>query len=415
METKGTDGTGGQSTPSLTDVTKQNNMTNLEGFNLEGLGTEKLETPEAVEAKRLADEAAAETARLAAEEEAKKTAGQTGGQETFFEFENKQFKLDENGNALNEDGTVFKTKEELDTIAASNTGGNDDTPLPLIDEIIQLNGIQILDDKGQPKIYEDSVQGIIEYNKDVAKFEAESSQKEFFNRLPQVKEFAQHLLNGGKEEDFYKAKTASWKNFTLDTTNEAQLIDVITRDLIAKGQTKEEADEIVTLYKDSNKLEEKGKAAVESRKKAEDILNTQKAEKAKQEILDNQVKIETYWKTIETTVKTGKLQNIVIPEADKGAFFDYVSKAVDKHGNSQYDLDEMTSKPEDDLQYKYLRFKKFDLNKLVKTAATTTQARSLRERIAKEVAGTQNGGGDTTKEKVNPNEVDISFKSVFGA
>jgi hypothetical protein len=414
METKGTDGTGGQGTPSLTDVTKQNNTVDLGGLDITGLGTEKFDSPEDAEAKKKADEAAAEAKRLADEEEAKKTAGQTDSKESFFEFENKQFKLDENGNALNEDGTIFKSKEELDAINAGNTNGSDDTVLPLIEEIIQLNGIQILDDKGQPKVYADTIQGVIEYSKDVAKFEAENSQKEFFNRLPQVKEFAQHLINGGKEEDFYKAKTASWKNYTLDTANEAQLIEVITQDLIAKGQTPDEAADIVTLYKDSNRLEEKGKAAVESRRKAEEVSNAQKAEKEKQESLATQAKIEQYWKGIETTIKTGKLQNIVIPEADKNAFFNYMSVAVDKNGNSQYDLDEMMSKPEDDLQYKYLRFKKFDLSKLVKNATGTSQARSLRERIEKEKSGTNNGGGETTKETVSPNDVNISFESVFG-
>ena len=34
-----------------------------------------------------------------------------------------------------------------------------------------------------------------------------------------------------------------------------------------------------------------------------------------------------------------------------------------------YDIDERTAKPENDLQYKYLRFKNFNIDKLVKNAA----------------------------------------------
>lgn len=417
METKGTEGNGGQSTPAITDVTKTTNGIDLGGLSIEGLGTEKLDTPEAIEAKKKADEAAAEAARKAAEEEAarKGTQGGTQGseEESFFEFEGKKFKLDENGNALNEDNTIFKTKEELDLLQEGDNDEDNDE-LPLIDEIIQLNGIQIIDEQtGKPKTYEDTVQGVLQYSKDVALLEAKNAQKEFFDRLPQVKEFAQHLLNGGKEEDFYKTKTASWKNFILDTANEAQLIDVITKDLISKGQTKEEADEIVILYKDSNKLEEKGKAALESRKKAEEVLEKQKLEKAEKDRQEYQTKVEQYWKGIETVVKTGKLNNIVIPEADKDNFLKYISVAVDKSGNSQYDLDEATAKPEDDLQYKYLRFKKFDLSKLVKNAAATEKVKSLRDRMKRE-QGTNNGGGETTKEIVNPSEVNISLKSVLG-
>ena len=421
MKTNVTGGNEEQGSSTITGETIKGMSAELEGFNLEGIGST---SPQLTEQEK-ADKEAADKAKLDAEAKAKAEAeaaakkkaeeangGSSENEEEFFEFENKKFKLDENGNALNEDGTVFKTKKELEDLL-DNEESNE--PAPLIDEVIQLNGIQILDEKtGIPKVYEDSIQGILEYTKDVAEFQIKQSQLEFFKKYPQVTELAKHIANGGSEEDFYKQKAASWKNFNLDITNENQLVDVITKDLLAKGFSKEDAAEMVTLYKDSNKLEEKGKIAVESRRKEEERLEVEKQQKIKQQQIEQDKKIEAHWKEVSEVVKKGKLDKIVIPESDKDGFLKYISISVNEQGYSQYDLDEISDKLESDLQYKYLRYKKFDLSKLVKNAASSERVLSLRERLKKQNNGTNNGGGDAPIEKANPLDLNITLNTVLG-
>jgi len=421
MKTNGTEGNEGQSASTITEGTTKGTSVELEGFNLEGLGKDTVETPEQIKAKADADAEAAKLAKEAADKEAaakgSASANNTDTVDTFFEFEDKKFKIDENGNALNEDGTVFKTKEELEVLknTSNESGENNGEVSPLIEEVIQLNGVEILDETtGKPKVYEDSVQGLLEYAKDFAVHQVKESQIQFFKQYPQAKELAQHLAKGGSEEEFYKIKTSSWKNYTLDTSNEAQLSEVITKDLIAKGHSKEEAAELVALYKDSNKLEEKGKTALDNRRKDEAALDAKKEAEGKQKAIEYQTRIENYWKEVSDVVKKGALENIIIPENDKEGFLKYISLAVDKQGRSQYDLDEMSDKTESDLQYKYLRYKKFDLSKLVKSSAATMRATSLRERLKQQEKETKNSGGAASKEMVNPNNLDITLNSVFG-
>lgn len=409
METKQPDGNGVPSTPAITDLGNPIKGGEIP-FDISDLGT--IITPASE------DEAGkAEVIRLAAEAEAKKVADAktnigAGGipEPTFFEFEGNKFEIDKDGNAINSDGTVFKTKEEL-AIAPT---GDDIVPSTLIEDIIKLNGITILDDAGVPKVYPDTEQGILDYAVDFAKHEVAQSQKEFFDQYPSVKEFAKHIANGGKEEDFYRAKTASWKNVSIDETNEAQLADVILRDLMSKGHSKEDANEMVTMYKDSNKLVEKGKASLDNLRKQDTIKEQQKKQSEAEAAQQYETNVENHWKEVADVIKKGQLKDITIPEADKEVFKRYIGVAVDKNGNSQRDIDERSSSLEFNLQLDYLRMKKFDLSTLIKNAANTQRAVDLRTRLKKDSGtNTNNGGGAKPVEKVNPNTVNISIDSLM--
>jgi hypothetical protein len=417
METKRTDGKDVSDASTITGGTHVQSTGDLPNFDLSGVGVAKPDnTDEAAklaEAKKVEDDknkatADAEAIRLAKEAEVNN--GSEDNRETFFEFEDKKFKLDDKGNALNEDGSIFKTKDELD--ALKTTDIENELP-PLIQDVIRLNGVEILDETGKPKVYEDTEEGLVQYAQDFAKHEVEQSQKAFFGQLPQVKELAQYLVNGGTEEDFYKSKLASWKNTTLDKNNEVQLSDIVKKDLLFKGHTDKEAEELIALFKDSNKLEEKGEAALENQRRLEAQKESEKKANDIEKQKAYQKSVNDYWDNVSTVVKTGKLEHITIPEVDKDAFFKYIGTAVDKNGNSQADLDEKNAKLEFNLQLQYLRYKKFDLSKLIANTANTERARNLRERISKEKKEINNGGGDAAPELVKPSDVNISLNSLF--
>lgn len=406
METNLTDANGEQGSPSITDVNKNEGVTTIP-FNLGNLvdtkpNEESAKTPEEIKAEEEAKKLSEQSSSASSNEQD----SNESDEEEFFELEGKKFKLDEKGNALNEDGTIFKSKEDVEASLQNEIP-------PLIDEVIELNGIQILDEDGNIKKYEDSTQGIIEYTKDVAKQEILNAQKAFFEMFPQAKELALHLENGGTEEEFYKAKTASWKHFQLDTENENQMFELVINDLVTKGHSKEEAEELATIYKDTNKLVEKSKVALENKKSEEIKLEKQKKIDAdKQEEL-REIEEQKQWTLINDTIKKGTLKNITIPEAEKDGFFKYLAVAVTKEGQSQVMLDKAKRDLEFELQLDYLRYKKFDLKSLITNAVKTQKALSLRERIANSKGNTNASGGVKPIQNVNPNDVEISVESLI--
>lgn len=407
MEKVITGGNEEQSSTTLTENLGNKNEGALPNFNLSDFEDKTEKTPEQITAEKVAKD-------LEEKEAADKLAASKN--ETFFESEGKQFKLDDKGNALNEDGTVFKTKVELDALKAAEET-NDDIDDSVINEAIQLTGITILGEDNKPKVYEDSVTGIVEYAKDLAEYQVKQSQNAFFKQYPQAKELASHLANGGSESDFYKAKTASWKNVAIDEANEAQQIEIITKDLTARDFSKEEIEDHIKLYKDSNKLLEKSKVSLDNRRKDEVLQDTKKVEADKKAQADYEVKVKAHWDSVSAVIKKGELTNFVIPEADKDPFFKYIATAIDKDGNSQYDLDEMSADTPTDLDYKYLRFKGLKIDTLIKNEAAKLRARSLKDRLNKEKKEINNGGDNAnTNERVAFSTVgatDISLEDQF--
>jgi hypothetical protein len=406
MENKKTDGNVAQSAAPITDLVNSP-ITDEIPFDISDLGT-KIKPSLEDEKKEVKENTEIDVKSIV---DGKTNIGnETTSTPTFLEFEGSKFELDKEGNALNPDGTIFKTKEEIDLPK------EDDTLIvpTLIEDIIKLNGVTILDEIGNPKIYPDTEQGILDYAVDFAKHEVAQSQKEFFEQYPSVKEFAQHIAKGGKEEDFYKTKTASWKNIAIEEDNENQLIDLITKDLMSKGHSKEDATEMVTLFKDSNKLIEKGKASLDNLRKQEAVKEKQKLVNEAESTKQFEIQVEKHWSNVAEVIKNGKLKDITIPESDKEIFKRYIGVAVDKNGNSQRDLDERQASLEFNLQLDYLRMKKFDMSTLIKNAVNTQKAAELRSRLKKDSAdNTNNGGGAKPVEKVNPNTIDISLNTLI--
>ena len=326
------------------------------------------------------------------------------------EIDGTQYRLDKDGNALGEDGKVVKTKEELDALVAAQT--NEELP-PLPVELAQKIGITPLDEEGKPKTYEDTVEGLMALVNDVAEIKQRANEKEFFDKLPAVRDFAEFLINGGKEEDYFKAKTSSWKNVSLKEADENFKLNVVIEDLKAKGFDLESAKETALLYRDSNKLDEKSKAALKARQDAETANEkTRRAafEKTRQE---EELATKQYYDNVKAIVDKGSLRDIVIPEADRQKFFEYYAFDADGQGNSQAMLDLINGKPEEILQAFYLNFKKFNLDTLVRNKAATEKANTIRMRLKSESKKPESKGVDTSGAKTNPKDFTPSINDLM--
>ena len=131
--------------------------------------------------KLAADKAAADAA---AKEEAdkNKNSGTDDTKPEAVELDGVKYKLNPTGDAVNEKGEVVKTKAELDALESSQ-----EDEIPIVDEYLQKVGIEVLDENGKPKKFEDSVEGLIEANKAVAKIQATKEFDGLLNSDPRFK------------------------------------------------------------------------------------------------------------------------------------------------------------------------------------------------------------------------------------
>lgn len=292
-----------------------------------------------------------------------------------IEIDGKQYKLDKDGNALGEDGKVFKTKVEIDAIV------NEDTPLVL--ELIQKVGIHPTDAKGNPKTYEDSIEGLIELNNDIAEIKRIQNEKALFAAYPRVEKYLRHIASGGDDKTFFDVVKNDYSKVVLDEKNVEQHKNLYRELLLEKGFTLDKANKLVEQSVAANEILNDGKESLLEHQK------NQKAREAKMEednaarIAAEEKEITDHWDNVKNIVTKGQLDKITIPEVDRIPFFDYIAKAVDDNGNSQASIARNKETLETRLLFDYYRYKGYNFDKLIQNAANTKLVSSLRSRFNK--------------------------------
>lgn len=322
--------------------------------------------------------------------------------------------FDDKGNILNKEGNIVKTKDEVSAIKLSkNDKGElvdgtgkvvktkeqvDDFEyqlLPIVNQVISRIGVVPFGEDGKPKAYDDTTEGLVEYAMDVIPLQVQASLNKVFERYPDVKDFITHRHNGGTAEDFFINRVQNdYKSWVLDDKNEDNMISIITKDLQVKGHSVADANELAKLIKDSgtDKLKEKAKASLVSLQAYQTQTETAKQAQANAERQANIDDEKTYWREVGTIINKGNLEGVQISEAMKQPFIDYISKPVDKNGNTQADLDAKQETTARGLQIDYLRMMKFDFTKLISNMAKTNQVKTLSEHLKKNAKGTLSGG-----------------------
>ncbi len=357
------------------------------------IGDQDPDLAKQLEAKLLADEAKAkleEETRLAELERNKGTL-ETPEQKLIREAKELEEKaneitLDTEGNQVDAEGKILKTKEILEQEALALEEANN---VPLINEIIKTSGVEILDEAGKPKVYEDTVEGIIKYNNDLAEHKLRISQEQLFKDFPDVKKYLEAKIKGISDEDYFGSSLINWKSIKLDDKNLDQQFEIIVNNLENSGISKERAFKMATLIKDSGKdnLLEESKIALGDLQTKQ--LNIEKANKEQYEAeskVENE-KIVAHWNKVSEVINSGKLGEYMIPEVDRKAFNDYVSKSVDENGNSAAMIARNKLTLEQKLINDYYTFKGMDFSVLAKNTINKQVVNNLRDRINKEKGG----------------------------
>jgi len=303
--------------------------------------------------------------------------------------------FDSKGNQIDEEGKVLRTKAQVEFSKSAIAGVISNLPYKLEDE------------KGNPIIYDDTLEGYTKLAKDIGRIEAVNQYESLIASNPELTEVAKHLLSGGKLDDFKNPVDYTKIDTKKLTANDK--LELIKKSFITSGVDSDSASDMIDLIK------EKGDTEIDKRLgKAIGILdNNQKLIQEERDIAyQNSIKEENdniirYWGQVKQVIDKGKFGNIDIPKDDQVAFFKYLSTPVDDEGNSQETLDNNKQGLESELMMRYYRYKGYNLEKIINKEKNKDKVFTLRERINKSRKSNSSNTNTSTSKNINPGDVSL--------
>lgn len=323
--------------------------------------------------------------------------------------------LDASGNVLNEQGEVVLTTETLKKYLTTG-----ELPTNEKGEIVNVKGEVI--GKASPPVsvvqtfkeglktqlgidlpnveVPDTEEGLFKLTQEAIKVRSIQAINGFLEAHPDVKGLYQHIKLGGKVED-YKSAHVDYSSINIKTLEETSKVDLLNKMFTLQGVPNK--DNMINLIKSAGE-EELNKAVagavlyLDGKQKQEAAdRETQLVAQAKRE-QDETIK---YWTTVEGVVKEGKVGDIVIPLADRDAFFAYMSKPVTEDMYSANDVDAEKDSLDFQLLVSYLRYKKGDISTLASIISKQNHVEGLRAKFEKLAHITGNGSVPITGNNVN--------------
>lgn len=277
---------------------------------------------------------------------------------------------DAEGNEVNEAGEILRTNEDI---------LQDETVIFPLRKSIELElGFNLGN-----KVYEDTIDGIKEMTLDAIKLGNTDIVKSWLAKNPEVFDFYKHKASGGTIENFTN-KQVDYTAINLKTLDADSKLSYI-KEMFTK-QSMPNAQNMLELIKaageDSiNTTASQAILFLDAKQKEE---RSQLDLKFQQEQDRNKQEAENYWNTVTDTIKKGTLGNIKLPETEKQLFLDYLSKPIDKDGNSADMLAADKDSVEFQLMVSYLRMNKFDISKVATLIAREESAKKLRDRLSEQ-------------------------------
>ena len=304
------------------------------------------------------------------------------------------YTIDANGNAVDADGTVFRTAAELAELIAQN--GSEPS---VLDQLQTRFGSDFKDEDGNPIVFDNNAEGIAAYVDTVVQSKIAEAQtaalKNLFEIYPQVEQVINHLKLNGTLEDFVEIPDRS--SITVSKDNEEQQATFIREEWKLSGK-KGDVNKFIDYCKNAGILYD---TAVESKEAVDSIYESRLAEqKAQVEAKEAAAAAEekAYWDNVEKTISKGELLGYSIPEQiqcnkdgkkvmlSRKDFLKYVSTPVDSEGNTAYMLDEAkvdsNARMQDDLLKAFLKFTGGNYASLVGMAVNKHKVLSVRTAAA---------------------------------
>lgn len=251
--------------------------------------------------------------------------------ETKVSINDVDYTIDKDGNAVNDQNDIVYTKDQIEKMSDDSTTGELDIPT-----LIKKVGIPIYDSAGEEVIYENTEQGLTNYISDIRDTSREEGivdfQNQLINKFPVINDIITHLELYGNMKDF--SETPDYSNVTLDKDNASQLESIIIQGRTLRGETPEQAREFVEFKKAGKALLEAATSELESITKHYDQVKQTKEQQLTEKRTAETKQVEDYWGVKVT--KEGKLQ----PVNKVGSVYDTLIKGTVKIGDDTYTIPE---------------------------------------------------------------------------
>lgn len=280
--------------------------------------------------------------------------------------------LDAQGNLINDLGQIVRQADDL-------------APAPsFVDELLPTMesdfGFKFLDEQNKPKVYDNSLDGRKSFIKDVVNNTYASAVSSFLDANPTIKNVFYHLSNNGDLSNFVE-NAVDYSAIDVNTLSTDQKMSYI-RQAYEKQGIKNSASLIGLIEKagDEQVTQSAAEAILSLRDIAEEKVKADElAYKAKE--VEDAKNAQAYWNNVQSVITNGKLKDIQISADEKSDFYKYIAMPIDAKGNTQESIDAQKEDIEFSLLTSYLRYKKYDISKLVKERAGVSKLDRLRERM----------------------------------
>ncbi|CAM6001144.1 unnamed protein product [Sphagnum balticum] len=223
-------------------------------------------------------------------------------------------------------------------------------------------------------------EGALIYEKAVRADELAKFEQHLADSNPRAYAFLTHILDGGKEEDFFKI---AGEPGTLPTEAELQNSveiqkEIITQDYKAKGLSDKAIAATIKALISDDELEETAAEALKNRIKVrEDGVKAAQAQtelEAKQKT--EKIKEMNDW--VSSVISTGKVDNIIIPEKDRAPFAKAFASSIRIENGQFVSVTPVTQETVNDVfKEKFFSYKKGNIADLIEKAAATANTKRL--------------------------------------
>lgn len=317
---------------------------------------------------------------------------------SIIEADDNKYTVDENGNLVREDGSIFKEAKDVKAWLDEYDNIEDGEEHQInIDSIIKEVGVTITDDNDKPIDFDNSVTGVKEYIKAVIDSAREDNFETAINtlyeRYPILNDVLNYYIaNGNSLEGFGQVPDRS--NITVDDSNETQQEAIIRTAWSERGQ-KGDVESYIQYLKSSGILAATAREELKGLQEADAQYRKELAEEAERKEEERIKELQKYWNGVHDVIKTRKIAGYQIPEtiiinrngqrlsATPEDFFNYIYRVNDK-GQSAYmeDLAKETpeSRRDDEILRAYLKFVGGNYSNLIDMAINNKEVEKLRLR-----------------------------------
>lgn len=276
------------------------------------------------------------------------------------------------------DDDYYEQPEEETYVEDEYEEDNEEGPSSIAFEVAKTLGFDLEDD------YEDSVEGLTNFVRDLSQNTAEEQLANLFAEFPEVQQHLDYVLAGGDSREFFQrqGQQIDFNSIEIDEQDLNTQRAVLAQFLQVKGHDTEFIQDAIDTYQESGKLYSNAEKAKVQLAQMQEAEQQQMMEYQQQQYQQHQEQQQQFWNEVAQTIDSGnEFAGVRIPDREKSGFFSYISQPVGENGETQRDLDYQQAGTDIKLAIDYMLYSGFDLNGVIEKKARTQAARNLRDRI----------------------------------